>query len=141
MGNKGIGKYDYFGTSGKDCYGVDAPDFRDDAAWSDLLLAVTGVTLLFVGEPSTRQIKEQMCGWMPQGRDRQRYESHISDAIVTLEAGRILESYGGPLWIRYRSAPPIEPKKEVPIDREKFNEYKAWLRQQNESYPTYSPAF
>lgn len=135
MGAKGTNKYNYGKNGGKDVYGVDAPDFRDEAAWGDLLKAVTGVTLLFVGEIGTRQIKEQMCGWMPQGRDRQRYENRIATAIETLEAGRILESYGV-LWTRYRKATPVE-KKEVVIDSKKLDEWKRYERERYSIHPTY----
>ena len=135
MGSKGQSKYDYGRNGGKDVYGVDAPDFRDADDWGDLLLAITGVTLLFIGEIGTRQIKEQMCGWMPQGRERQRYENRIATALVTLEAGRILESYGVQ-WVRYRKV--TEPYKapEVVIDPIKAKEYKEAQREYWAAYAT-----
>lgn len=135
MAAHGKSKYSYGESGSKDLYGVDAPDFRDADDWGDLLKAVTGVTLLFVGEIGTRQIKEQMCGWMPKDRNRQRFENHISDTIVTLEANRILESYGVQ-WVRYRKATPVE-QKEIVVDAQLAREYRDHQREYYAAYPTF----
>ncbi len=136
MAAKGTNKYDYGRNGGKDVYGVDAPDFRDADDWGDLLLAITGVTLIFIGEIGTRQLNEQMCGWMPEGRELQRYKNRIATALVTLEAGRILESYGSEQWRRYRKAGEPYKAPEVIIDPVKLKEYQEHRRQYYASYAT-----
>jgi len=136
MAAKGKPKYSYGESGGKDLYGVDAPDFREGDDWGDLLLAVTGVTLIFIGEIGTRQLNEQMCGWMSEGRELQRYKNRIATALVTLEAGRILESYGSEQWRRYRKAGEPYKAPEVVIDPVKLKEYKAYQRQWWAAYAT-----
>ncbi len=129
MGAKGQSKYDYGTNGGKDVYGVDAPDFRESKEFEVYVDTVKAIIYAETEIPS-RRIKEELGGL--------NNDHWTAAALDRLCSGNEVEAVGGPLWIRYRAAPPVKPKKEVPISGEKLKEYKAWQRRQNETYPTYT---
>ncbi len=126
MPSRGQSKYDYFGTSGKDCYGVDAPDFRDSKEFEIYTDTVKAIIYAETEIPS-RRIKEELGGL--------NNDHWTAAALDRLCSGNEVEAVGV-TWIRYRRATPIE-RKEMIVDGQKLSEYKAYQRRQNEIYATY----
>lgn len=113
---------------------VDAPCFLDSKEFKSLQLKVTGLVFQFSGEITAGQIVRYICGDMPKGRERQRFEGYIADAIETLVSARVIDRQGV-LRVTYAKAEPYKAP-EVIINNEKAKEYREHRRQYYASYAT-----
>jgi hypothetical protein len=134
MAAHGKSKYSYGESGSKDLYGVDAPCFLESPEFKSLTLKVTGLVFQFSGEITAGQIVRYICGDMEKGRDRQRFEGYIADAIETLCSHRIIERQGV-LRITYAKAEPVKPYQEV-VDGEKLSEFTKYKQREGMSYAT-----
>ena len=131
MASKGTTKYDYGKNGGKDVYGVDAPDFRESDAFTIYVDTVKAIIYAETEIPS-RRIKEELGGL--------NNDHWTAAALDRLCSGNEVEMVGVQ-WIRYRKSEPTKRAVMAQPDGQKLSEYKAYQRQQNETYPTYSPGY
>lgn len=127
MGNKGISKYDYFGTSGKDRYGVDAPDSRENEVFETYMDTVKAIIHASDGMTS-RAIKAEL--------GELNDEQFTSWALDRLCASDEVDEIRRGSMVYYVKAAPREPIKPIVIDREKLKEYKEAQRKYFAAYAT-----
>lgn len=131
MAAKNKSKYSYGESGGKDLYGVDAPDFRESEAFTVYVDTVKAI-IHAVDEITSRAIKAELGDL--------NNDHWTAAALDILCASEQVEAVGVQ-WIRYRRSEPTKRAVIAQPDGQKLSEYKTWQRQQNETYPTYSPGF
>ena len=127
MASKGTTKYDYGKNGGKDVYGVDAPDSRENEVFETYMDTVKAIILASDGMTS-RAIKAEL--------GELNDEQFTSWALDRLSASDEVDAVKRGEMTFYVKAAPREPIKPIVIDREKLKEWKEHQRKYFAAYAT-----